>query len=140
MALSRPTKLSQILPPSLVINFENSRKWKLNFLIGMWSIGKEKQALIEDILIILSVVFSKILICWFLSRHPNSLQIPTGCHIFASVLEFCSIKNPPIKRLNLASIFMFVKLKCFDWRIVNCAKIKNGSKNVTCCIQFEYNW
>jgi hypothetical protein len=29
---------------------------------------------------------------------------------------------------------VFARLKCFDWRMVNYAKMKNGSKNVTWCI------
>ena len=37
------------------------------------------------------------------------------------------------KRLNLANTWVLAKFKRFDWRIVNCAKIKNGSKNVTYC-------
>ena len=38
------------------------------------------------------------------------------------------------KRLNFATTYVFAKFERFDWRIVNCAKIKNGSKNVTPCI------
>ena len=37
------------------------------------------------------------------------------------------------KRLNLANTWVLAKFKRFDWRIVNCAKIKNGNKNVTPC-------
>jgi hypothetical protein len=29
---------------------------------------------------------------------------------------------------------VLAKFKRFDWRIVNCAKIKNGGKNVAPCI------
>ena len=57
-----------------------------------------------------------------------------GCHIFASVLDFCTIYYSPSIRLNLANTYVFAKFKRFGWRIVNCAKIKHGIKNVTCCI------
>jgi hypothetical protein len=41
------------------------------------------------------------------------------------------------KCLNLASTYVIAKFERFDWRLVDSAKTKNGSKNVTPCIQLN---
>ena len=60
--------------------------------------------------------------------------ISTVCHIFAPVLDFCTIHYPPTKTFKFDKHVGASQIQTFDWRIVNCPEIKNGSKNVTYCM------
>ena len=80
---------------------------------------------------------------FFVEKTPLTLLVPYLFQInhnhlphvtfLLRFLIFAQFTIQQSKRSNLADTLVFPKFKRFDWRVVNCAKIKNGSKNVTPC-------